>query len=92
MLGKDANWVRNLRAADGRAVLRHGHREAVRLEAVDPSARAPILRRYLALAPGARAHIPVDRRAPLEQFEQIAAQIPVFRITAARPDPHDTHR
>ena len=92
MLGQDANWVRNLRAAGGRAVLRHGRREAVRLEAVDPSARAPILRRYLALAPGARAHIPVDRRAPLEQLEQIAAQIPIFHITAARPDPNDTHR
>ena len=55
MLGKDTNWVRNVRAADGRAVLRHGRREAVRLEEVDVSARAPILRRYLAIAPGARA-------------------------------------
>ena len=42
-----------------------------------------ILRRYLALAPGARAHIPIDRHAPLEQFERIAPQIPVFRITIA---------
>ena len=31
MLGKDVNWVRNVRAAGGRAVLRHGRREAVRL-------------------------------------------------------------
>jgi hypothetical protein len=82
---------RNVRAAGGRAVLRHGRREAVRLEEVDPGARAPILRRYLALAPGARAHIPVDRRAPLEEFDRIAAQIPVFRITADQPDPHDTN-
>jgi hypothetical protein len=81
MLGERTNWVRNVRAADGRAVLRHGRREAVRLEEVDPPARPPILRRYLACAPGARPHIPVDRRAPLEQFERIAPQIPVFRIT-----------
>jgi hypothetical protein len=87
MLGQDVNWVRNVRAAGGRAVLRHGRREAVVLEEVDPGARAPILRRYLALAPGARAHIPVDRRAPLEEFDRVAAQIPVFRITADRSDP-----
>jgi hypothetical protein len=71
-------------------VLRHGRREAVRLDEVEPGARAPILRRYLALAPGARAHIPVDRRAPLEEFDRVAAQIPVFRITPDRPDPWDT--
>jgi hypothetical protein len=81
MLGEQTNWVRNVRAAGGRAVLRHGRREAVRLEEVDPAARPPILRRYLASAPGARPHIPVDRRAPLEDFEQVAPQNPVFRIT-----------
>jgi hypothetical protein len=82
MLGEGANWVSNLRAARGQAVLRHGRREAVRLEEVDPSLRAPILRRYLQVAPGARPHIPVDRRAPLGEFERIAAQYPVFRIRA----------
>jgi deazaflavin-dependent oxidoreductase (nitroreductase family) len=82
MLGEDVNWVRNVRAAGGRAVLRHGRREAVRLEDVGPAARSPILRRYLACAPGARPHIPVDRHAPAEEFEQIAPQIPVFRIRA----------
>ena len=81
MLGKDANWVRNVHAADGRAVLRHGVREPVHLDEVDIRARAPILRRYLEIAPGARPHIPVDRRAPLSDFEPIAAQFPVFRIT-----------
>jgi deazaflavin-dependent oxidoreductase (nitroreductase family) len=85
MLGSDANWVRNVRAAGGRAVLRHGRRQAVRLEEVDPGVRAPILRRYLDLAPGARPHIPVDRHAPVAEFEPIAAQFPVFRVTADRP-------
>ncbi|HEX5995515.1 MAG TPA: nitroreductase/quinone reductase family protein [Jiangellales bacterium] len=87
MLGPGTNWVRNVRAAGGRAVLRHRRREAVRLEEVDPDARAPILRRYLALAPGARAHVPVDRRARLEEFGRIAAQFPVFRITADSSEP-----
>ena len=80
MLGNEANWVRNVRAADGRAALRRKSRENVRLEEVDIGARAPILRRYLALAPGARPHIPVGRRAPLGEFERIAAQYPVFRV------------
>jgi deazaflavin-dependent oxidoreductase (nitroreductase family) len=87
MLGKDANWVRNVRAAGGVAVLRHGGREAVRLEEVSVDARPAILRRYLAVAPGARPHIPVDRHAPLEEFEKISPQVPVFRITAAPTTP-----
>jgi deazaflavin-dependent oxidoreductase (nitroreductase family) len=82
MLGKNVNWVRNLQAAGGRAVLRHGRRESVHLEEVEPGARAPILRRYLQVAPGARPHVPVDRKAPLAEFAQIAADYPVFRIRA----------
>lgn len=85
MLGKNVNWVRNLQAAGGQAVLRHGRREIVHLEEVEPGARAPILRRYLQVAPGARPHVPVDRRAPLAEFAQIAADYPVFRIRADVP-------
>jgi F420H(2)-dependent quinone reductase len=86
MLGNDANWVRNVRADQGRAVLQHGRPESVRLEDVEPAARAPILRRYLQVAPGARAHFPVDRRAPLQAFEEIADDYPVFRVhPAAQP-------
>lgn len=81
MLGEDSNWVRNVRAAHGRAVLRHRGRQEVLLEEVEPGGRPPILRRYLDLASGARAHFSVDRRAPLENFERIAADYPVFRIT-----------
>ena len=87
MLGEKANWVWNVRAASGRVVLRHGRRQAVVLEEVDADERAPILRRYLELAPGARAHIPVDRRAPLAEFERIAAQYPTFRVRGDPPQP-----
>jgi hypothetical protein len=41
MLGEGTNWVRNVRAADGRAVLRHGHAETVRLVEVAAADRAP---------------------------------------------------
>jgi hypothetical protein len=80
MLGEGVNWVANVRAAGGKAVLRHGDSEAISLEEVDPKLRAPILRRYLELAPGARAHIPVDPSAPLAEFERVAADYPVFLI------------
>ncbi len=84
MLGEGANWVANVRAAGGQSALRHGNRETVHLEEVDAGARAPILRRYLEVAPGARAHIPVDQRAPLAEFEQIASQYPVFHVRVDR--------
>lgn len=87
MLGEKTNWVRNVRAAGGRVVLRHGRQEVVRLVEVDPADRAPILRRYLAVAPGARPHLPVDRHAPLAEFDRIAPGIPVFRITTDPPTP-----
>jgi hypothetical protein len=87
MLGENTNWVRNVRAAGGHAVLRHGGREEVVLREVDVAERPPILRCYLQRAHGARAHIPVDPRAPVEEFERIAARYPVFQVTAAAGRP-----
>lgn len=81
MLGQEANWVLNVRAAGGAVTLEHGRRDQVRLVEVPPDERAPILRRYLQVAPGGRAHVPVPYRAPLEEFAAIAAAYPVFRIT-----------
>ncbi|PRX96773.1 nitroreductase/quinone reductase family protein [Allonocardiopsis opalescens] len=86
MLGEDANWVRNVRAADGRAVLLHGARELVRLREIPVADRAPVLRRYLRLAPGARPHFPVDRDAPPPEFERVAGRYPVFRVESAADD------
>jgi len=80
MLGPDANWVRNVRAADGRAVLHRRGSETVQLEEVEPGERAPILRRYLDIAPGARPHFPIDRRSAPAEFAAIADRYPVFRI------------
>ncbi|HUK64580.1 MAG TPA: hypothetical protein VLV15_14655 [Dongiaceae bacterium] len=83
MLGDGVAWVANVRAAQGAAVLRHGRRENVWLEEVEPQQRAPILRRYLQVAPGARAHFPVDWHAAPGDFERVAADHPVFRVHAA---------
>jgi hypothetical protein len=80
MLGEDAGWVRNLRAAGGHATLVHGKTEQVQLEEVAVPLRAPVLKAYLRRAPGARPHLPVDKDAPLEAFAAAAPQIPVFRV------------
>jgi hypothetical protein len=82
MLGDKADWVRNAHASASAAVLRHGTTERVRLEDVPVSQRAPILKAYLQVAPGARPHFDVSRDAPLSEFEKVAARYPVFRIVA----------
>src|SRR5262249_47741951 len=82
MLGEHVQWVRNIRAAEGRAVLKSGAREEAYIEEVPRGARAPILRAYLQRATGARPHVPVNKDAPLVEFEQVAAAFPVFRVVS----------
>jgi deazaflavin-dependent oxidoreductase (nitroreductase family) len=84
MLGEDVQWVKNVRASGGRAALRSGGREQIVLEEVPADQRAPILRAYLRRAPGARPHVPVDKDAPLADFEQVAPAYPVFRVTSPK--------
>ena len=86
MLGDQPNWVRNVRAAGGDAVLTHGRRRPVRLIEVPIAERAPIIRRYLTFALGARPHIAMSWRAPLAAFEEVAGNFPVFQITSATRD------
>lgn len=82
MLGNDCNWVRNVRAAGGSVIIRHGRARSCHLVEVAEDERAPILRRYLQKVPGARPHIPVGPNAPLAEFEAIAGRYPVFRVDA----------
>jgi len=85
MLGKEAAWVQNVRAAGGQATLRHGRTEHVQLEELAVEKRPRVLKAYLHLAPGARPHIPIDKNAPLEEFQAIAEQFPVFHLASSRP-------
>ena len=82
MLGDKTNWVHHVRA-DNHAVLLQGRRENVSLVEDFSGNRAAILRRYLELAPGARPFFPIDRRAPLSDFEGIVEEYPVFRVAPA---------
>ena len=74
--------VQNVRPASGKAVLRSGDREKVQLEEVPADQRAPILKAYLQRAPGARPHVPVNKDAPIAEFQKVAAELPVFCITS----------
>ena len=82
MLGDNTQWVRNVRAANGKVVLRRGGYEDVQLAEIPVEERAPLLKAYLHSAPGARPHVPVDMDAPLAEFEKIAAGYPVFRVVS----------
>ena len=80
MLGADVGWVQNVQAAGGNVTLHHGRHEEVHLEEVAADRRAPVLKAYLQRAPGARAHLPIDKDAPLAAFEQLEPKFPVFRV------------
>lgn len=84
MLGEDANWVKNLKAAGGQARLRHGIVEQVTLKEVDAKERAPILKAYLQIAPGARPHFPISKDAPISEFEKISSEYPVFSLDVTK--------
>ncbi|MFN8444995.1 MAG: nitroreductase/quinone reductase family protein [Caldilineaceae bacterium] len=90
MLGDNTQWVQNVRAADGHALLRSGSREEVQLVEIPVDQRAPILKAYIQRADGARPHIPIHKDAPLAEFEQIAAAFPVLHVTTRNPLPKST--
>ena len=82
MLGYESDWVKNVEAAHGDAVIRHGRRHHVHLVPVEPDQRAPILREYVRIAPSGRQHFPLAVGAPLSEFAAIAGRYPVYRIDA----------
>ncbi len=83
MLGPGSAWVKNVEATQGDAVIRHGRRRRVRLVAVPPAERSPILREYVRIAMSGRRHFPLPVGAPLSDFDAIAVRYPVYRIDPA---------
>jgi deazaflavin-dependent oxidoreductase (nitroreductase family) len=83
MLGPQSEWVKNVKAAQGDAVIRQGRRRHVHLVPVLPAERAPILREYVRIATSGRQHFPLPVGAPLSAFEAIAERYPVYRIDPA---------
>jgi hypothetical protein len=80
MLGPGSDWVKNVEAAHGDAIIRQGRRRPVHLVPVSPEQRAPILREYVRIALSGRKHFPVAVGGPLSEFQAIAERYPVYRI------------
>lgn len=86
----EAEWVRNVRAAGGEAMIRHRGRRKVRLVEVPVEERAPILKAYiskraLSKSPerSARQYFGVSKDASVEELEPLSPRYPVFRIVKA---------
>ncbi|MGY1781958.1 nitroreductase/quinone reductase family protein [Geodermatophilus sp. SYSU D01036] len=90
----ESEWVRNVRAARGRAVLaRHRRRRAVTLVEVPPAERPPVIRSYVlraarrpgstAVAREARAFFGVGPDLSAAEIAAVADRFPVFQV---RPD------
>jgi deazaflavin-dependent oxidoreductase (nitroreductase family) len=98
-LAGESEWVRNVRAADGRAVLHRRGVRAVRLLELPPASRAPVLAAYQAAGAArsgeaaarlqARYNFGLGPAPTLADFECIAARYPVFRVEdrTRRSDP-----
>jgi len=83
MLGPQSEWVKNVEATNGDAVIRQGRRRHIHLVPVLPAERAPILREYVRIATSGRTHFPLPVGAPLSEFEAIVDRYPVYRIDPA---------
>lgn len=83
ILGPGSEWVKNVEAGHGDAVLRQGLRRPVHLVGVPATERAPILSEYVRVATSGRRHIPVAVGAPLTEFAKIAERYPVYRIASS---------
>ncbi|RWK03143.1 hypothetical protein [Mesorhizobium sp.] len=83
MLGDTSEWVKNIRVAGGRAFIKRGSAIEVRLTEIPNEDRAPILRAWCQIATSGRRHLPVPYDAPVEAFEAISLDYPVFRIDPA---------
>src|SRR5512144_2414692 len=60
MLGTASDWVKNVEAAHGEAVIRRGRRRRVRLVPVPSEQRAAVLRESVRIALSGRKHFPLS--------------------------------
>ena len=80
----NTEWARNVKAAAGEAVLKRRESERVRLEEVPVEQRAPIIQAYLKkTARVTKREFGIEPDAAIEEFQRIAPDHPVFRITSA---------
>jgi deazaflavin-dependent oxidoreductase (nitroreductase family) len=87
-----SQWVKNVRAAGGVAILYSGRKTPVRLVEISPEDRAPILLGYVnqrafshSGAASARLFFGLGPNPQLEEMQKVAHQYPVFRIEEIKP-------
>ena len=81
MFGTLSDWVHNLEASRGDAVIYHGRPRRVHLILLPPEERAPIIKEFARIALSGRKHLPVSPESPLSDFAAIATLHPVYRIS-----------
>lgn len=89
-LAGESQWVRNVRAADGKAVIRRRGAREIRLVELPPEERAEIIAEYLrvgrvrsgdkAAAKQARFYFGLDPNPSLDDIRAVVDYYPVFRI------------
>ena len=80
----ETQWVRNVRADGGRAVLRRGgNSETVRLEEIPVEGRAAIIKQYVGENKIVKGEFGIEPDDPIDQYNGIAANHPTFQIHAA---------
>jgi len=87
-LAGESQWVRNVRAAGGRALIRRGRPQRVLLVELQPEQRPAIIRAYLrdrdgrigSRAEEARSYFGLSADPSLEEIRPIAGHYPVFEI------------
>jgi len=88
-LAGESEWVRNVRAAEGRVVIRRGRPRRVTLVELPCAERPPIIREYLcgsgrrAGSREAQRYFGVSRDPSPEEIGPIVERYPVFEITEA---------
>jgi len=92
-LAGESQWVRNVRAAAGRAVIRRRTAHRVRLQELPPEKRPEVISEYLrrglqrsgakATAKQARYYFGLNPDASVEEIRAIADYYPVFRVVYA---------
>jgi hypothetical protein len=88
-LAGESEWVRNVRAASGQAVIRHGRAQTVDLIEVPADDRPPIIWAYLhrtgwsSPSNEARHYFGLNPDASLEEIRSVVDRYPVFRIVDA---------
>jgi hypothetical protein len=83
MFGTISDWVHNLEATHGDAAICHAGCTRVRLVPLPPGERGPVLQAYVRVASSGRKHFPLPVGSPIEAFDAIAADYPVYRVTAS---------